>query len=207
VNVKAPESELISGSMYGVRLSSNRFPDLTVSTPRLLIRRVEAGDAKRVSEIFSDRQCQRWLPFDPPVEELAVSWCTWMAEERRSGGAGDHYAVVRNEDRAVLGCLWVKRTDWSTRVTEISYTIAPEARGLGFASEGAAALAVDLINEHGFERVELRIAPGNTDSRRVAEKAGFTYEGMLRNAGYVHGGRVDLEVWSLIAPDLRNSPR
>jgi RimJ/RimL family protein N-acetyltransferase len=190
-----------------VKLSSNRFPDLTVSTPRLLIRSVEVGDAKRVSEIFSDRQCRRWLPFDPPVEALALSWCTWLAEERRAGGVGDHYVVVRNEDRGVVGCLWVKDTDWTTKVTEVSYTIAPEARGLGFASESAAALAVDLINEHGFERVELRIAPGNADSRRVGEKAGFTYEGLLRNAGHVHGGRVDLEVWSLIAPDLRNSPR
>jgi RimJ/RimL family protein N-acetyltransferase len=193
--------------MYVVRLSSNRFPDLTVSSPRLLIRTVEATDAKRVSEIFSDRHCLRWLPFEPPVEELAVAWCTWMAEQRRAGGQGDHYVVVRHEDRAVVGCLWAKCTDWVAKVTEISYTIAPEARGLGFASEGTTALAVDLINEHAFERVELRIAPGNTDSRRVAEKAGFTYEGLLRNAGHVHGDRVDLEVWSLIAPDLRNPRR
>jgi hypothetical protein len=40
-------------------------------------------------------------------------------------------------------------------------------------------------------------------SRRVAEKAGFHYEGMLRNAGYVHSGRVDLELWSLVAADVR----
>ena len=193
--------------MYVVRLSSNRFPDLTLSSPRLLIRSVEAADAKRVSEIFSDRLCQRWLPFDPPVEELAMAWCAWMAEQRRASGDGDNYVVERNEDRAVVGCMWVKQTDWAAKVTEISYTIAPEARGLGFASEGTTALAVDLINEHGFERVELRTAPGNTDSRRVAEKAGFTYEGLLRNAGHVHGGRVDLEVWSLIAPDLRNPRR
>lgn len=193
--------------MYRVKLSLNRFPDLIVSTPRLLIRGVEAADVKRVSEIFSDRQCQRWLPLDPPVEELAVSWCTSMAEQRRVTGAGDHYSVVRHEDHAMVGILWVKRTDWDSRVTEISYTIGPEARGLGMASEAATALTVDLISEYGFERVELRIPPGNTDARRVAEKSGFTYEGLLRNSGYVHGGRVDLEVWSLIAPDLRTARR
>jgi RimJ/RimL family protein N-acetyltransferase len=47
------------------------------------------------------------------------------------------------------------------------------------------------------------VAPGNTGARRVAEKAGFCYEGLQRSAGYVHGGRVDLEMWSLVSGDLR----
>jgi RimJ/RimL family protein N-acetyltransferase len=88
-------------------------------------------------------------------------------------------------------------------VTEVSYAIASDVRGFGLAAEAVDALAIALILEHGFQRVELRVAPGNTASRRVAEKAGFTYEGLLRNAGHVHGGRVDLEVWSFVAADLR----
>lgn len=202
-DVTAPQDRSPSGTMGDVSHLSYRFPDLTVSTPRLLIRQLRPGDAARVSEIFGDRQTQRWLPFTPPTDDLARSWCTTMAEERRDTGAGDHYGVERHEDGELVGCLWVKRTDWGPRVTEISYTIAPEARGLGFATEATTAVAVDLITEHEFERVELRIAPGNVDSRQVAEKAGFHYEGLLRNAGYVNGGRVDLEVWSLVAPDLR----
>ncbi|MGH3647861.1 MAG: GNAT family N-acetyltransferase [Micromonosporaceae bacterium] len=184
---------------------SYRFPRLTVSTPRLEIRPLEPGDAKGISEIFADRQTQRWLPFTAPVDEVAYQWCTTMADERRETGVGDHYAVVRHEDDELVGCLWARRTDWAARCTELWYAVAPGARGLGFATEATTALVMDLITEHEFERVELRIAPGNSDSRRVAEKAGFTYEGLLRNAGYVDGGRVDLEVWSLIAPDLRTS--
>jgi [ribosomal protein S5]-alanine N-acetyltransferase len=87
--------------------------------------------------------------------------------------------------------------------TEVAYAVAADARGFGVAAEAVDALAIALILEHGFQRVELRVAPGNLASRRVAEKAGFTYEGLLRNAGYVHSGRVDLEVWSLVAADLR----
>ncbi|NUR49152.1 MAG: GNAT family N-acetyltransferase, partial [Hamadaea sp.] len=72
-----------------------------------------------------------------------------------------------------------------------------------FAPEAVDALSLALLLEHGFQRVELRVAPGNLASRRVAEKAGFTYEGLMRNAGFVHSGRVDLEVWSLVAADLK----
>ena len=53
-----------------------------------------------------------------------------------------------------------------------------------------------------FERVELRAATGNLASQRVAEKAGFVREGVARNAGHVHAGRVDLVVYSLTRADL-----
>jgi [ribosomal protein S5]-alanine N-acetyltransferase len=181
-----------------------RFPELTVATPRLHVRVLGVDDAKQVTEIFADKQTQRWLPFPQeygPIEALA--WCTELAAERRDSGDGDHYGVVRREDGQLVGCLWTKRTDWVARSTEIAYAVAAEARGFGVAPEAVDALAVALALEHGFQRIELRVAPGNLSSRRVAEKAGFTYEGLLRNAGYVHSGRVDLQVWSLVAADLR----
>ena len=181
-----------------------RFPTLTVSTPRAHIRRLVGADARAIGGIFADKQTQRWLPLPEdsgPIDPIA--WCTEMAQERRDSGGGDHYGVVRREDELLIGCLWTKRTDWGGRVTEVCYTIAPEARGFGMAAEAVDAVAIALILEHGFQRVELRVAPGNTAARRVAEKAGFTYEGVLRNAGYVDGGRADLEVWSFVAADLR----
>jgi len=180
------------------------FPTLAVETPRLHVRPVRAEDAEAVGDIFADKQTQRWLPY--PAHEgaaWAFAWCTEVAAEQREGGAGDHYAVVRREDDRLVGCLWTTRTDWVARLTEIGYAIVPDARGFGVAAEAVDVLAIALILEHGFHRVEMRVAPGNVASRRVAEKAGFTYEGLLRDAGYVHSGRVDLEVWSLVAADLR----
>ncbi|HLL65554.1 MAG TPA: GNAT family protein [Micromonosporaceae bacterium] len=190
------------GSSWMVAL--RRFPPVTVATPRLYVRPVEAEDAKWVGEVFADRQTQRWLPLPGeygPAE--AYAWCTELAVERRDSGAGDHYAVIRREDDRLVGCLWTKRTDWVTHSTEICYAVAPQTRGFGVAAEAVDALAFALLLEHRFQRVELRVASGNVASRRVAEKAGFTYEGLFRNAGHVSGGRVDLEVWSLVVADLR----
>jgi ribosomal-protein-alanine N-acetyltransferase len=186
------------------RVAVRRFPRLTVATPRLTVRPVTAEDAPVVAVVFADKQTQRWLPFPKEYGNIeAHAWCTEMAAERRDSGSGDHYGVVRREDDQLVGCLWTKRTDWVSRVTEVAYAVAPDARGFGVAAEAVDAVAIALILEHGFQRVELRVAPGNLASRRVAEKAGFTYEGLLRSAGYVHSGRVDLEVWSLVAADLR----
>jgi ribosomal-protein-alanine N-acetyltransferase len=180
------------------------FPAMKVSTPRLHVRQLEPADAEPVAEIFADRQTRRWLPMPSGYDRIdGLAWCTELATERRDSGAGDHYGVIRREDERLVGCVWTTRTDWSSMVTEIAYAIAPDARGFGVAAEAVDALAIALILEHGFQRIELRVAPGNTASRRVAEKAGFSYEGLLRNAGTVPSGRVDLEVWSFVAADLK----
>lgn len=191
-------------SVPGGVFVGERFPHLTIATPRLHVRPHILADADRVTEIFGDRLTQRWLPFSAehgPINGRA--WCGEMAAERRAMGQGDHYAIVRREDEQLVGCLWTKRTDWPARSTEVSFALAAEARGFGFVAEAIDGLAIELIMRHDFGRIELRVAPGNTGSRRVAEKAGFHYEGVLRNAGYVHSGRVDVEMWSLVAADLR----
>jgi ribosomal-protein-alanine N-acetyltransferase len=182
-----------------------RFPSLSVETPRLLVRPLVVDDAKRVGEVFDDKLVRRWIPVaDDDVAGVdGYDWCTELAVERRDSGAGDHYGIQRREDGRLVGCLWTKNTDWLARTTEIAYAVAAEARGYGVAPEAVDVLALALLLEHRFQRIELRVVPGNVASRRVAEKAGFIYEGLLRNAGQVHSGRVDLEMWSLVAADLR----
>ncbi|WP_026125590.1 GNAT family N-acetyltransferase, partial [Nocardiopsis gilva] len=56
--------------------------------------------------------------------------------------------------------------------------------------------------DQGFERIVLRAATANTGSRRVAEKAGFVFEGIERNAMRLHEGRCDMALYSLIPTDL-----
>ncbi|GGJ93558.1 hypothetical protein GCM10010123_24260 [Pilimelia anulata] len=187
-----------------IRIAVRRFPLLTVSTPRLHVRRLIEADAAAVAGILVDKQVQRWLPFSAGFDRAeGLAWCTELADERRDAGAGDHYGVVRREDDRLVGCVWAKRTDWAARATELSCAVAADARGFGLAAEALDALTVALVLEHGFHRVEVRVAPGNLASRRVVEKAGFTYEGLMRDAGFTHSGRVDLEVWSMVAADLR----
>ena len=187
--------------------AARRFPPLTVATPRLDVRALTAADADEVDEILGDRQTLRWLSFPAcAAQPEGLHWCTDLAEQRRAAGAGDHYGVIRREDDRLVGLLWTRRTDWGAMTTEVSFAVSAKARGFGLAAEALDALTIALLLEHCFQRIELRLVPGNTAGRRVAEKAGFVYEGLLRNAGNVHSGRVDLEMWSLVAGDLRADP-
>jgi RimJ/RimL family protein N-acetyltransferase len=46
--------------------------------------------------------------------------------------------------------------------------------------------------------LQLSIHPENAASRRVAEKAVYTYEGTLRSIKPIRGQRVDSTIWSLL---------
>ena len=116
-------------------------------------------------------------------------------------GAGVHLAFGPGGDR-LSGCVGLNRTDWTSRVTEIGYWTGPWARGLGHTTEAVAMLSRWALQEQDFERVELLVAPENSASARVAQKAGFMAEGIARNKGRGGDGRTDLEVWSLVPADL-----
>jgi RimJ/RimL family protein N-acetyltransferase len=183
-------------------MASEQFPRVALRTPRLVLRAFEAADIPAVVEACSDAETKRWLPVpDPYTEAVGRSWCTEAAEAERVSGAGIHFAFGPDADR-LSGCVGLNRTDWPSRVTEVGYWTGPWARGLGHTTEAVARLARWALEEQGFERVELLVAPDNVASGRVAEKAGFVSEGIARNKGRAGAGRTDLEVWSLVPADL-----
>lgn len=180
-----------------------RFPSLQVATPRLLVRSLLVDDAERVAEVFADRQSQLWLPVPRNYDVAAAyTWCSDLAVRRRDQGDGDHLGLVRRDDDRLVGCLWIKNADRSDGVAELAFAVAPDCRGFGLAAEALDAVAISLLLEHGFARVQLRVAAGNRAALGVVQRAGFTFEGVLRNAGRLYNGRVDLKMWSLVLADI-----
>jgi RimJ/RimL family protein N-acetyltransferase len=76
------------------------------------------------------------------------------------------------------------------------------ARGRGFGTRALQLLSRWAIEGLGLERVELLANPANAASQRVAARAGFTREGLLRGYRTRHGVREDLVMFSLLPEDL-----
>ena len=116
-----------------------------------------------------------------------------------------HLAIGEDETGEYLGeiLLFVRTAEAAAvGIGEIAYVIAPAARGRGVATS-----AVRLLSEWAFSRLELQrlelsIRPDNLASRRVAEKAGYRYEGTLRSTKLIRGTRVDAALYSLLPRDL-----
>ncbi|WP_411106450.1 GNAT family N-acetyltransferase [Streptomyces sp. cmx-4-9] len=188
------------------------FPDVTISTDRLVLRPFEEEDVTALTEMMNDEHVTAWTGAPHPYTRAhARHWATRGAHEERTAGRGIVFAVTEFLTQRLVGTVHLRNTDWRTRSTEAGYITAPWARGEGYASESVLAVARWLLRDQGFERLELRTAADNTASQQVAQKIGCISEGVLRNAWMVRvqtadgrwtDTRTDLIVWSLVPEDL-----
>ncbi|MEU3532093.1 GNAT family N-acetyltransferase [Streptomyces murinus] len=194
---------------------TSTFPNISISTERLVLRPLDEDDVPALAEMMNDEQVAAWTEVPQPFTEAgARRWITQHAPAERAAGRGLDLAVTEFLTQRLVGVVQLTRTDWRIRATELSYIVAPWARGEGYASEAALATARWLFGDQRFERIELRTAADNTASQQVAQKIGCISEGVLRNACIVHvrtedGGwadlRTDFIVWSLLPEDLEGA--
>lgn len=106
-----------------------------------------------------------------------------------------------------LGNVSIWHLSRAYRNGEIGYWIRTDATGLGIATEATGeALRIGFV-ELGMHRLTLRIAVGNAPSERVAEKLGFTREGVLREEIRVGGRWMDHSLWSLLDHEYQRAGR
>ncbi len=106
--------------------------------------------------------------------------------------------VVDGEDR-VLGNVGYFRPEPYMDGYELGfYAFDPARRGQGITTEAVGLLVDWLFSTKKINRLQLGILTENTASKRVAEKSGFRFEGVLRGAIFLRGGNHDLEMWSLL---------
>ncbi len=91
---------------------------------------------------------------------------------------------------------------YGKREAELGYWVRKAARGRGVASTAIRAIAAFAFTELKLVRASMRIRLDNTSSRRAAERAGASFEGVMRH-GIVHGeARFDAAHYSLLPADL-----
>jgi RimJ/RimL family protein N-acetyltransferase len=177
-----------------------------IATERLWLRPPRAGDGVACNEavVQTLAELKPWMPWAqaaPTLQESELE-CRRMATRfaRREDlplliferGADGRYGRM-------LGGTGLHRMDWSVPRFEIGYWRRSGEGGRGLISEAVRALtrlAFDTLNA---QRVEVRMSSHNHKSRAVAERCGFTLEGVLRRDSLdVDGQARDTAVYSRV---------
>ena len=87
-------------------------------------------------------------------------------------------------------------------IVEVGYWVRADRRGEGVASRALGRVTRWAVEERGAGRVQLITHPENVASQRVAEKAGFKREGVLRGWVVIKGTRRDAAMYALLPEDL-----
>lgn len=166
-------------------------PDPQLAADGVVLRVPDDGDAPWITEACNDPDIAEFIVETPPP--------------RRWASATDaEFVIADAADSEPLGLVSLRIAERDPGLAAIGYWLRPEARGRGAATAAVRLIARWLFNELGVQRLELTTAPENVPSQRVAERAGFTREGVLRAlvVATKDNGRRDTVMFSLLPADL-----
>lgn len=143
-------------------------------------------DAAEALALLRDPDVQQWVP-GPPDPDLAAAR-DWLV---RSADWSDGSAAVWtvHEGDRLVGNAFVCKIDADQLNAWVAYRTAPWARGRGVATSAVMAITAFAFDVLGLERLVLPHAVANAASCRVADKAGYAYEGVERGGYRDESGR------------------
>jgi RimJ/RimL family protein N-acetyltransferase len=176
-----------------------RAPDPALAGELVLLRPLEPPDVEAVFAACQDPEIARWTTIPQPYRRehavgfVADSIAAWQA------GRDPTFAIVDRAAAAVVGCIGLRG---ESHGFEIGYWMAPAGRGRGLTSEAVRLVSHWALRELAAERIGLLVYAGNEASARVAQRAGYRREGLLRRYAMQRGVARDCIVHSLIRDDL-----
>jgi RimJ/RimL family protein N-acetyltransferase len=129
-------------------------------------------------------------------EAEALSWIRGEQEPDEV-----RYLIV-GDDGVVAGGCGLNLFNQVNRSANLGYWLRSDRTGRGWATRATVLLARYGLTRLGLERIEISMAVENEPSRRVAERAGATFEGTLRHRFLLHGVFHDAHLFSVIRTDI-----
>jgi RimJ/RimL family protein N-acetyltransferase len=125
------------------------------------------------------------------------------AEADRVAGRRLALTLVEPGEDTCRGQVYVDQLDWDHARADLGIWVAPQLRGRGLAARALALVAPWLLRTSGLQRVQLFAESDNEPLIRAAQRAGFSYEGVLHDYTRERGRRLDNAVLSMVSRDLR----
>ncbi len=174
-----------------------RPPDPQLEDELILLRPWRQEDIPAIVAACNDPETIRWTTIPTPYSrEDAQAWLERCETAWDEGAAPLAIVDKASGEIAAAITLWLHG-----KVGELGYWAAPAFRGRGYVPRAVELLCTWGFEELGLPRMQLGTFPGNTSSERVAEKAGFTREGVLRSWLEQRSERRDVTMWSRLSGD------
>lgn len=150
-------------------------------TDALVIRPPVPEYASEAFDLLNDADVLRWNP-GPACPDVAAAeaWLKNCADW--SDGTHATWIAIDFTTSRLVGTTSLFAIDRNDLVARIGYRVLPHARGRGMARQMVRAVTKWAFDALGLKRVQIDHAVPNIASCRVAEAAGFAYEGTVRSA-------------------------
>jgi len=178
--------------------------NLPLRTRRLVLRRFEAGDLDAFYAYHSLPETARFLPgeaksYTKSMESVG-KYANFVFEKE---GDWICLAIEAADSPGLLGEVVLKWLPGCGQA-EIGWSLAPEARGRGIASEAAAALLELGFVELGFHRIDAKLDALNTASAALCERLGMRLESTQVDKWHYKGQWATEVVYAILADEWKS---
>ncbi|MQS16899.1 GNAT family N-acetyltransferase [Streptomyces kaniharaensis] len=154
--------------------------EITLTTDRLVVRNWTVDDADDALAIYGSPDVSRWLtPVMERVGDVAAMRSVlhaWSEAQPNLPPPRGRWAVQRRDDGAVVGGLSIRLLPPYENDLEISWQLAPEAWGQGYATEAGLAL-IRWAFTMDVEEIFAVARPQNVRAVAVAKRLGMQWVG------------------------------
>jgi ribosomal-protein-alanine N-acetyltransferase len=177
--------------------SKNGFPPLL--TDRLSLRAPVPGDCGDFHKLLLLPEVTRFsdwpdAPTRAQVERSMKRMCQAYAKDK-----GCAWIIEDRVSSLLLVAIRFNRIDKRSKFAEIGYELHPSVWGKGLMTEAVNAVTRCGFDQFALNRIEAWTLPGNAASDRVLEKAGFRYEGTLRQKAWFKNAFHDFRMFNCLA--------
>jgi len=162
----------------------------------IVLKPVTHDDAQLIVEMRNSEAVMKNFVIREPF--TLDSQHTWITNFVESGKAAQYIIYLTTENKPV-GSVYISNIDRQHSKGELGIFISDGSNhGKGVGTAAVNAILNIAFHELGLHRVYLRVFPENVGAVRSYEKAGFRYEGLLRETVFVEGEYRDMIIMSCI---------
>lgn len=155
---------------------------------------------------LADRERERlreWLPW-VDATRTEEDLLAFIRKSLEQFAANEGFAAGIWVQGRFAGVIGTHRINWLNHKVELGYWLGSEFEGCGVMTDCCRAVVQHLFAELELNRVEIHCATGNSKSRAIPRRLGFALEGTEREAEYLNGRYVDLEVYAMLRREWKS---
>lgn len=186
-------------------LDTTEMNDIKVGAD-LWLREVHPNDTNELYSLINENRSHigKWLPWVSRTTSVEdIENFIRSAQNQIRNGQGPTCCVSSSAE--IVGICGLKPIDLTDRFAELGYWLAEPATGQGVMTQCARALIEYSFEELDLNRIEIRAAEKNDSSRAIAERLGFTLEGILREIELLNGCFVNHAIYSMLKAEWHST--
>lgn len=206
--VKKTQEQLWENAPKHVMGPHNGLPDrpsknwkaIRIMTDRMILRPFEFSDSEAVFNYARNPNVAKWVTWEPH-KSLAdsMAFIRFAHDNYLKGNTVDPLAITLKSNPGyvigAVGAFWVNRPH---KIMELGATLSEEYWGKGLMVEALRALVDHCWKNSDVVRIQSRCKLGNLQSRKMMQKMGMTFEGLMRSSLYCKGKHWDMEMFGLV---------